>query len=315
MDKRALTAVRAMSEHLDVVTPADAALRGLGGADLRAACVAGELVRVRFGAYTSALRWQARDAGSRYRLRVHAAARALQSPLFSHDSAAVLWGLPRIGAWPAAVHVTVPHGWGGRSSAAVQRHQVVDTPSAVEVEGLWATSVARTVSDIARDWSFDAALVAADHALREQMVDGAALGAELSGSAGCQGTRRAQRVASRADGLSESVGESLSRARMIELGLPAPVLQHVVEVQDGADARVDFWWPHLGLVGEFDGHLKYRRDGVTDGRSVEERVWSEKLREDALRARGLRIARWTWDVAADRGRFADHLAGFGLHPA
>lgn len=314
MDKKALTAVREMADHLHVVTPADAATRGLGGPDLRAAYVAGELVRVRFGAYTSVSRWESLDAGSRYRLRVRAAARAFRSPLFSHDSAAALWGLPRIGAWPAAVHVTVPHGWGGRSSPAVRRHQVVDTPTPVEVEGVWATSVARTVADIARDWSFDAALVAADHALREQMVDRAALEAELSVTAGCQGIRRAQRVLRRADGLSESVGESLSRARMIELGLPAPVLQHVVEMPEGADARVDFWWPHLGLVGEFDGRLKYRRDGVLDGHSAEDRVWVEKVREDGIRAQGLRMARWTWDVAADRGRFAAHLAGFGLYP-
>lgn len=314
MDERALTAVREMAQHLDVLTPADAARRGLGGPDLRAACLAGDLVRVRFGAYTSATRWARLDAGARYTLRVLAAARAFRSPVFSHDSAAALWGLPRFGAWPVAVHVAVPHGWGGRSSHAVRRHQVVDTLEGVEVQGVLATSVARTVVDIAREWSFDAALVAADHALRERMVDREALCTELRDAAGGHGTRRALRVVRRADGLSESVGESLSRARMLELGLPAPVLQHVVSVPGGTDARVDFWWPHLDLVGEFDGRLKYRREAPTGSRPPEDRVWAEKLREDSIRALGVRVARWTWDVAVDRERFAAHLAGFGLLP-
>ena len=78
--------------------------------------------------------------------------------------------------------------------------------------------------------------------------------------------------------------------------------------------RVDFWWPDLGLVGEFDGRMKYRLDGVEDGRPLEDRLWTEKTREDRLRAAGARVARWTWDVAMDRRRFASHLSQHGLRP-
>lgn len=311
MDHRVIESVRDIASLLPVLTPSDAALRGLGGQDLRAACLAGELVRVRFGAYTSAARWHSLDELSRYRLRVLAAGRAFRSPLFSHDSAAALWRFPRIGAWPAAVHVSVEHGWGGRSSAAVRRHQVLDAPVEVEVDGLRVTDAARTVVDVARSWSFDAALVAADHALREGLTDHGELRSALTDAVGCRGSRRAHRVVRAADGLSESVGESLSRARMIELGLPVPVLQHVVE---GTSARVDFWWPHLGLVGEFDGRQKYRLDGTPDRRSAEDRLWAEKVREDEIRAQGLRVVRWTWETALDRQLFAEHLAGAGLSP-
>ena len=39
--------------------------------------------------------------------------------------------------------------------------------------------------------------------------------------------------------------------------LPVPVLQQSLRDRDGEIGRVDFWWRDHGLVGEFDGRLKY----------------------------------------------------------
>lgn len=314
MNPATLEAVRGVAAQLPVVTAADVARRGLDGMDLRAACLAGELVRIRFGAYTSARAWASLDSLERYRLRVLAAGRAFKDPLFSHDSAAALWRLPRVGAWPSGIHVSIPEGRGARSVPSVRRHTVSSAPHAAVVEGLRTTTVARTVVDLGRSWSTCAALSAADHALHTGLVAPEELRAELEAVGAVPGARRARRVVLAADGRSESVGESLSRARMIELGLPAPVLQHEVRDGEGAIGRVDFWWPGLGLVGEFDGRLKYRVHGLTDGRLVEERVWAEKLREDRLRGAGLRVVRWTWDVALDASALAARLAAAGLHP-
>lgn len=314
MDLATLEAVRAVADRLPVVTAADAARRGLDGMDLRAACRAGELVRIRFGAYTSAHTWAWLDSLERYRLRVLAAGTAFKDPLFSHDSAAALWRMPRVGAWPAGIHVSVPQGRGARSVPSVLRHAVSVVPPSACVDGLRATSPARTVVDVGRSWSLCAALSAADHVLHTGLASPEELRAELKAAESTPGSRRARRVVLAADGRSESVGESLSRARMIELGLPAPVLQHEVVDEAGTVGRVDFWWPGLGLVGEFDGRVKYRVQGLADPRAVEERVWAEKLREDRLRSVGLRVVRWTWDIALDAPHLATHLAAAGLHP-
>jgi hypothetical protein len=299
--------------HLEVMTPGDARAVGLDGDDLRVAVRAGGLVRVRRGAYVTTDDWAGLDAAGRYRRHVLAAARALRDPVFCHDSAAALWGFPRIGAWPDDVHVLVPGERGGRSSRGVRRH-VGPGCDAVQVEGVRRTPTARTLVDVARTWPFAAALVAADHVLRTgaattEELDG---GVDLAGSG--RGVRAARRVVAAASASSESVGESLSRARMLDHGVPAPELQHEVRDRGRLVARVDFWWPALGLVGEFDGRLKYRAAGIADPRAVEERLWSEKLREDRLRALGLRVVRWTWDDALVPDRLLARLRSAGLTP-
>lgn len=307
--------VRDVVGRSGVLTPEDAERTGLSGEDLREACRSGDLVRVRFGTYAPADTWRALDEAGRHRLRVLGAARRLREPLFSHDSAAALWRLPRVGAWPTDVHVTVPHDLGGRTGPGVRRHGTTRVPRhVVTMDGVRTTGVARTVVDVARTWSFASAVVAADHALARGWATPERLAGELEATGPGRGTRRAGRVLEVASGSSESVGESLSRARMVELGLPAPALQHVVHDRAGVVGRVDFWWERLGLVGEFDGRVKYRVDGVADGRALEDRVWEEKRREDRLRAAGLRVVRWTWDEAIDPDRLAAVLSAAGLHP-
>lgn len=313
MDDRTADALRAMTSRDALVTPREAERVGVSGDDLRAACRSGMLARVRLGAYTASQRWEGADGAEQHRLRVLAAARRLTAPVFSHDSAAALWRLPRIGPWPAEVHVSLPHAAGNRSSQGVRRHAV---PGAVThhvmIDGVRVTGVARTVVDLARTWDFASAVVAADHALHARWTSPDRLVRELD-AAGCgRGVGRARRVLEVADAASESVGESLSRARMAELGLPLPELQHVVEDARGMVGRVDFWWADLGLVGEFDGRAKYRVASADTPEAVEERLWAEKVREDRLRALGLRVVRWTWDTALQPDRLASVLASVGL---
>nr|BFF15511.1 hypothetical protein GCM10025699_68140 [Microbacterium flavescens] len=59
---------------------------------------------------------------------------------------------------------------------------------------------------------------------------------------------------------------------------------------------VDFWWPEFGVVGEFDGEVKYRTADMLRGRTPEQVVIDEKRREDALRSMpGVRaVVRWNW---------------------
>ena len=85
--------------------------------------------------------------------------------------------------------------------------------------------------------------------------------------------------------------ESISRIRLLRLGLPEPELQVAFHDAEGLVGYADMWWPDLGVIGEADGALKY--DGV--GKLV-----AEKWREDRLRALGVAVVRWSWSDMMSR---------------
>ncbi len=93
----------------------------------------------------------------------------------------------------------------------------------------------------------------------------------------------------------DSPGESLSRLVIDEAGLEPPTLQQPFQTRRGR-FLVDFWWERAGVVGEFDGEVKYRDRSIRQGRSPEDVVVDEKRREDAIREdpRVRRFVRWTW---------------------
>lgn len=80
--------------------------------------------------------------------------------------------------------------------------------------------------------------------------------------------------------------ESVSRVRLVALGLPEPALQVPFFDDDGLVGYVDMWWPEFGVIGEADGAMKYD-DGISA-------VIAEKRREDRLRALGHVVVRWSW---------------------
>lgn len=53
---------------------------------------------------------------------------------------------------------------------------------------------------------------------------------------------------------------------------------------EGFIGRTDFFWPELGVIGEFDGDAKYLDENLLGGQSTQEAVLAEKKREDRLRA-------------------------------
>ncbi|WP_460770620.1 hypothetical protein [Mariniluteicoccus flavus] len=98
---------------------------------------------------------------------------------------------------------------------------------------------------------------------------------------------------------------------MHELGIPAPDLQVTFDL-GSMSARPDFWWKHLKVVGEFDGWVKYGRLLKPD-QSVDDVLRAEKEREQAFRARGIWLIRWTTGDLNDRARFRDFIVeGLGL---
>ena len=137
----------------------------------------------------------------------------------------------------------------------------------------------------------------------------AELEAALERTARLHGAGRARKVVEFADGRSESAGESLSRVLLSDLGLMPDDIQFRVVDGSNAVGRVDFVWPGLRTIGEFDGRVKYGRL-LRQGEDGGEVLYREKLREDLLRELGWQVVRWVWadldhpEVIAERLRRA-----------
>jgi hypothetical protein len=291
-------------------------LKSIGEDDrsVRRAHEAGELVRVRRGAYTNATSWDGRAAGERYDLRIAAVLATRRSDVvLSHHSAARVWGLALIDPWPAVVHITESPASRRRSKNGVVVHRHALAPTQIEhVAGMAVTSLPRTLVDIARAGSFRDAVAAIDFA-RAQHLPGCAP-VDLLGQIEGQEVRARQRIRRAVEfssALSMSPLESLSRVVLSELGFPAPLLQHEFATSSGR-RLVDFWWDAERVAGECDGRVKYADARYLKGRSPSEAVWEEKLRENELADIGVRLARWTWLDCMDPQRLAARLRAAGL---
>ena len=89
--------------------------------------------------------------------------------MFSHHSAAAIWGFPRPASWPTDVHITVPQALGGRSQPGIVRHSAT-TPAAlpsgaIARGGLLVTSAAQTAVTMARVLPFPQAVAMMDKAI------------------------------------------------------------------------------------------------------------------------------------------------------
>lgn len=108
-------------------------------------------VRVARGAYIDRDLWEGLEPTARYLLRVRAVAETRRNrPVMSHWSAAAVHGLPIVGAWPTAVHITQSAPQVTRSRNGVVRHSLrLDDEDLLETEGMLVTSLPRTLVDLA----------------------------------------------------------------------------------------------------------------------------------------------------------------------
>lgn len=282
------------------------------------------LERIRRGYYRAA--GDGLTGSEQYELRLRAAADARHGTLvFSHATAAHLWGCPLLRSDTRLVHATQP-GKARKTTAGTQIHRttlpaehVVELPS-----GLSVTSEAWTAIQVAADLPLPNVLLPLDHLVRSLNTDpvgdptGAAVISMLLDLVprGMRRRARAETHLRLADPRSGSAGEALSRGQMALLRIPRPELQvRFPRIAEPGEDIVDFDWPELGVFGEFDGKGKYFREDMTDGRTPEEVLWDEKIREDRVRRHRPRAARWGWDVAMSRDRLARVLAAAGVHPA
>lgn len=269
---------------------------GLSPEEVQGLLDRGVWVRVRRGAYARRDAFSALGPEARHQVTSHAVARSLgESVVLGHVSAAIVHGLPVWGIDLESVHVVRgARGHGSRREAGVVHHaSQLPSDQVTRIDGLAVTSPARTLADLGRTVSFESAVVAMDAALHAGLTTPDELFDVATWQSDWPGSRALARAMTFADGRSESVLESRGRVRAREAQLPAPELQmEIVDLGGVVVARADMVFVEQSTIGEFDGRVKYR--AATAGRPLEDVLWAEKRREDALRALGWEVVRVTW---------------------
>lgn len=266
----------------------------------------GDWVVVRRGCYAERVLWEECDEDARYLMAAWAVSLSCRGDgVASHASAAAALGMPLRPRWRGVQHLTRPEVHGSRTEGGVKHHGGrLGTDDVVEVGGLSCTGLARTAVDVAREHGYQDGVVAAD-AARRLGATLEELAAVLAGMRSWPGVTAARAAVADSDPGAMTIGESLLRLMVLELGLGRPKTQFAIT--DGARcADVDL---RLGRhLFEFDGKVKYLgRDagGVAD-LPPEEVVWREKQREDWIRRAdgGYGMSRVVWSemFGAERRR-------------
>lgn len=260
--------------------------------------------------------WLKLKPSIRHRYMVRSLAKLHPSWVFCHASAAIMHGLYVSYSLLDRVHILTSRSSNSASGGIIARHKTCWSESDV-VDGVRVTPVARTAFDCLRTCDFRSGLAIADSSLlllgqnAGQLVD--AFGAYPRSSSGW---KRAVDIARFADLRSESGGESVARAVMIEQGYRIPDLQ--VEVEDRVDAcmyRIDFCWEINGetrVLGELDGREKYQNLDMTHGRDAVDVLADERLRESRVSMGGDKIMRFSYKEVVDVGRFRALLDAYGV---
>lgn len=232
-----------------------------------------EWTRVRPGAYTARQPPGAPDRDRALALaRIVAASRQLRLTFaFSHQSAALVWGLPLL-AIPDRTHVIQDTHPGRRAAKDLVRHiHTLPAQHRTIHRSLPVCTLERTVVDCLRTLEPLAGLVVADAGLHlgaDRDLCRAMLDAP---SSGC---RKARALLDLADDGAESAGETHLRFAFLRAGLPVPTTQIRIRTRLG-EYWSDLGWEEWRLVAEYDGRVKYGARGS-------DALVAEKRRQDAI---------------------------------
>lgn len=286
-----------------------------------------KLIRVVPGAYMRSDSWGRLFPEEKLLARTVAVGRLHRGAgvVFSHYSAAVIWGLPLWGHQGETVHLLTPRDSPSNASHWVYRHHHAWQESDTEVvAGLVVTNLSNTIVDIARVAKPELAVGVADAGVRAMFQRGRGSvdprveewrGSQLELLAnlrGGRGVRSATKVLEFADPRSDSVAESVSRLQFARLQMEVEI-QVPVRGTGGDQYWLDFKFVGQGVFGEVDGQMKYADKELLGGQTPAQRVISEKRREDDVRGvTGDRIVRWMPDAIGTAERLGRRMLAFGL---
>ncbi|WP_419818478.1 hypothetical protein [Glaciibacter flavus] len=282
----------------------------------------GSIVPLRRGVYIAAQTLELSGPAERHRALALAVGHQRVAPVFAGFTAAVLWGLPVVGATPTEVFLLSPSTSGRRRGGVVEfaRTRRIDL---VQSDGFTLTSLPDTLIDVARTMPHLTALVMLDAALHrdrfstdEPLTTIDELRERFAARLPFPGSRKVAALLDMATEDADSPLETLSRWRARELGFPEPELQRRVWIPSlGMYVYLDLAWPEFGVWGEADGAGKYLGAFSADGqdRLAADVVLDEKRRENAVRrTTRWNCARWGWPEAWNPPAFRSILLEAGL---
>jgi len=152
----------------------------------------------------------------------------------------------------------------------------------VRLNGVHATSILRTLLDVARYQPLVEAVVAMDAALHKKVVSPGQLRAYVAAKGGHRGFARLDRVVGLAEPATESPMETRLRMVLVLAGLPRPAVQVPIHDQRGRYlGRPDLYYASSRLGLEYDG-ASHRGN-----------LASDVQRQNRLLATGIRLLRFT----------------------
>lgn len=218
--------------------------------------------------------------------------------MVSHQSALLWAGLPVCYADLRTLHLTRTIAGSSRVRRPLMLHRAVPglpvrdrVPLAVAVVQAGLTGQPLT------------ALIAADAALHSGAIDHIDLDEALDLLACTRGIGPVRAILVHADERIQSPGESIVGHRLRQLGWTVEPQFEVLT--DEGPKYADFRIVGTRLLVEFDGLVKYR------GAEGAEAVVAEKRREDAIRRRNYRFARFTWSELDDLALIERRIAEQG----
>lgn len=284
---------------------------GYDDRDLRSGLLERQLVRIRQGAYVASSDWAAASEVERHVLHSHAVMLTHQSGVaLGHSSGAALHGMSLWGADLRRVHVTRLGTQACRKHHDVAYHDGLGTSGVTTIGGSAVLEPARCALGAAALASVESGMVVLDSAYHLGLCDRESVQEMFDGMRGWPGTARLQVTLRLASPGAESVGESRARFLFWAHSVPKPELQY--RVYDGGElvGIADFAWPEYGVLGEFDGKVKYGRF-LRPGESPGDAVFREKVREDRLREiTGWRMIRFVWSDLGTPTATADRVRAF-----
>lgn len=266
-----------------LITAAQARQAGLTRSAIRHRVAAGRWVRRQPGVYQlvgTASTWE-----SRLLARVLAAG---PEALATHRSSAALWQLDGSRLGLPELSIAEGRRFHGPPGVRVHRSGDLHLVTPVMRSGVPTTPVARTLLDLGGVVPAPLLHLAVDDARRRGLADWDALLDTLVAHA-----RRGRRGVGSLRALLQAHGdevratdsgfERLVISSLGSAGLPAPLLQHPVEL-GGRRYRIDLAYPERRLAIELDGAVHLRRD-----------VWeADHERQNALVLAGWTVLRFTW---------------------
>lgn len=203
----------------------------------------------------------------------------------SHRAAFMLWGLE--GLRTRILEVTVPYTHGPVPEGVIVHRTRRDLPC-TEIQGVTATSVERTLLDAAGSLPRLVVAKGLDSAVRRGLTSPGSVWEAIQ-SQGGRGVPGAKPLSSLVSSLesSRATGSPAETELLHEMrrqGLPEPVLQFEVVLDNGQRYLIDFVWPIMGKGVEVDG---------LDAHSGAEALERDLQRQNALMNAGIELRRFT----------------------